>query len=63
MSSSDIAEVPRGFDCGMRRMALEFAMKLQPFRSKAELQEMVSHYSGIIVFLPLTPCMSCRPMP
>ena len=35
------AAVPARFDCETRRALLEYALKLQPFRSRAEMQELV----------------------
>jgi hypothetical protein len=36
----------QAYDCGTRRLALEFAQQLQPFRSAAELQQLADALNG-----------------
>ena len=47
LSATFAGNVPQGFDCQMRILALEFAARIQPFRNEADLQEVVIDFEKL----------------
>ena len=45
-SDSDVQDPLSDFDCPMRQLALEYAMKIQPFLSKEQLQDIADALNG-----------------